>query len=84
MSNELAKTDSGGGVLPAVASGLLPGLGQLINGQTDKAIGVAVSAAATGLVIAKLPLMHHLGHWAFLAVWVYAVGDAFFTRRKKA
>ncbi|MBE7448512.1 MAG: hypothetical protein HS111_06395 [Kofleriaceae bacterium] len=42
MSNALMKSSGGGGsgIVPAVCSAILPGVGQLINGQTDKAIGV--------------------------------------------
>jgi hypothetical protein len=41
MSNALVKSSRGGGsgIVPAVCSALVPGVGQLVNGETDKAIG---------------------------------------------
>ena len=53
MSKALIKRGSGGGdpasgIVPAVASAIIPGVGQLINGETDKAIGVFAVAAISG------------------------------------
>ena len=47
----LMKRSSGSvadGAVPAVASGFVPGLGQLMNGESDKALGVFVVAAICG------------------------------------
>ncbi len=50
MSKALVKTsgDGGNGVVPAVGSLIIPGVGQLINGEGDKALGVFVVSVVTG------------------------------------
>ena len=82
MSNALMRRDGGGGsgVVPAVASAVLPGLGQLINGETDKAIGVFVVAAVCGAsAVAWLPLVGTIG----AVTWIYGVADGYIQGRKK-
>ena len=82
MSNALMKRDGGGGsgVVPAVASAVVPGLGQLINGETDKAIGVFVVAAVAGAsAVSWLPFVGTI--WA--VTWVYGVADGYIQGRKK-
>ena len=86
MSKALVKSSSssGSGVVPAVASFLIPGSGQLINGETDKAIGVFVVAAATGAAfLGGLPLIGGVLGLVHLATHVYAVGDAYIQARRK-
>ena len=89
MSKALVKRSSGGGnaaqgVIPAVCSAILPGVGQLVNGETDKAIGVFVVAAATGAAfLGGLPLIGGVLGLVHLATHVYAVGDAYIQARRK-
>ncbi len=72
------------GLVPAVASAIVPGLGQLINGESDKALGVfAVSAIAGLSVIRWIPL---IGRFAVIVggiTWLYGVADGYFTARKR-
>jgi TM2 domain-containing membrane protein YozV len=86
MSKSLVKSSSSSGsgaagIVPAVASGFVPGLGQLVNGEVDKAIGVFAVSTVAGLgIIGALPL---IGALVGGATWIYGVGDAYFTGRKK-
>jgi len=87
MSNALVKSGGSGGgsgVVPAACSLIIPGVGQLINGETDKAIGVFAVAAVTGLAfVGGLPLIGGVLGLVHLATHVYAVGDAYIQGRKK-
>jgi TM2 domain-containing membrane protein YozV len=86
MSNALVKQSNGGGtgIVPAACSLVIPGVGQLINGETDKAIGVFAVAAVTGLAfLGGLPLIGGVFGLVHLATHVYAVGDAYIQGRKK-
>jgi TM2 domain-containing membrane protein YozV len=89
MSNALIKRGSGGrdnvaGVIPAACSALLPGLGQLLNGETDKGIGMLVVAGISGAsLIGALPLIGALAGWVYGVTWVYSVADGFLVGRKK-
>ena len=85
MSKALVKRSGGGsGVVPAVASALLPGLGQAVNGESDKAIGVMAVYIVSGLgVIGALPIVGWLAGIVGGATWVYGVGDAYLQGRKK-
>jgi len=72
------------GVIAAVASGVLPGLGQLLNGETDKAIGVGVTAVVAGLGIwSSLPLLGTAAAIVGGATWLYGVADGYFTGKRK-
>ena len=86
-SNALVKSSGGGGgsgVVPAVASFFIPGVGQLINGESDKALGVFVVSVATGAAfLIGLPLVGGLFGLAHAATHLYAVGDAYIQGRKK-
>jgi TM2 domain-containing membrane protein YozV len=87
MSNALVKqsgSGGGSGVVPAACSFFIPGVGQLINGETDKAIGVFAVAAVTGLAfVGGLPLIGGVLGIVHLATHVYAVGDAYIQGRRK-
>lgn len=87
MSKELVKYSSeshSSGVVPAVCSFFIPGVGQMINGETDKAIGVFVVAAATGAAfLGGLPILGGILGLVHVATHVYAVGDAWIQGRKK-
>jgi TM2 domain-containing membrane protein YozV len=86
MSKALVKRSSGGGsgIVPAVASGFVPGLGQLINGEGDKALGVFAVAVVTGLsVVGAIPIVGWAAGMVWGATWIYGVADGYFTGRKK-
>jgi hypothetical protein len=86
MSKALVKRGSGGGsgVVPAVASAILPGTGQLINGESDKALGVAaVYLVAGASFLGVLPLVGPLAGAVAGVTWLYAVADGYFTGKKK-
>ena len=72
------------GVVPATASLVVPGVGQLINGQCAKAAGVFGIALATGAAfLTGLPLIGAVIGVAHVATHAYAVGDAYVQARKK-
>jgi len=89
MSKALIKSSGGRadnvrGIVPAVCSAVVPGVGQLINGETDKAIGVFVVAviSASGFV-AAIPLIGSVAGLVYGATWLYGVADGFLEGRKK-
>ena len=88
MSKALVKSSGGGGggdgIVPAVTSLIVPGVGQMINGETDKALGVFVVSVVTGAgFLLGLPLVGGLFGLAHLATHVYAVGDAYIQGKRK-
>lgn len=87
MSKALTKRPRGSvadGLIPAVASGFIPGIGQLLNGEVDKAIGVGVVAIVAGASWwAGIPLIGGIAGLAYTATWIYGVADGYITGRKK-
>ena len=85
MSKALVRQSGGGsGVVPAVCSALIPGVGQLVNGETDKAIGVFVVAAVAGAsFLGAIPLIGSLAGLVYGATWVYGVADGYIQGKKK-
>jgi TM2 domain-containing membrane protein YozV len=87
MSKALVKrggSGGGSGVVPAVASAIIPGVGQLVNGETDKAIGVFAVSVVAGLgFLGAIPLVGTVAALVGGATWLYAVGDAYVTGRRK-
>jgi hypothetical protein len=86
MSKALVKSSggSGNGVVPAVASLLIPGVGQLINGEGDKALGVfVVSVATAAAFLGGLPIIGTVLGLVHGATHIYAVGDAYIQGKKK-
>ena len=81
------KRDSGSaasGAVPAVASFFIPGLGQLINGEGDKALGVFAVWGIAGLgVVGAIPIIGWAAGLVVGATTIYAVADGYFTGRKK-
>jgi len=74
----------GSGIVPAVCSAVVPGVGQLINGETDKAIGVFAVWGVAGLgFLGAIPLVGPLAALVGGATWLYGVGDAYVTGRRK-
>lgn len=89
MSKALVKSgrgkgDGAGGLVPAVCSAIIPGVGQLVNGETDKAIGVFVVAAISGAsLVGAIPLIGSVAGLIYGATWLYGVADGFVQGRKK-
>ena len=72
------------GLIPAACSALIPGLGQLVNGDIDKAIGVFVVAVVTGAsFVGAIPLLGSVAGLVYGATWLYGVADGFLEGRKK-
>jgi TM2 domain-containing membrane protein YozV len=84
MSKALVRRSSGGGAVPALCSAVLPGIGQLVNGETDKAIGVLVVAGVSGLsFLGAIPLIGTVAGLVYTATWVYAVADGYVQGKRK-
>lgn len=85
MSKALVKSGGGGsGVVPGVCSALLPGLGQVVNGESDKGVGMmAVALIAGAGFVGALPLIGWLAGPVYAVTWVYSVADAAIQGRKK-
>jgi hypothetical protein len=73
---------SGSGVVPAVCSALIPGVGQLVNGETDKAVGVFAVALVCGLAHG-VPIIGGVAALVGAVTWLYGVGDAYVQGKKK-
>ncbi len=83
MSKALVRRSARGGVVPAVCSAFVPGVGQLLNGETEKAIGVFVVAGVSGLsFLGAIPVLGSLAGLVYAGTWLYGVADAFVTGRK--
>jgi TM2 domain-containing membrane protein YozV len=84
MTKSLVKRSKARGVVPAAASFVVPGVGQLMNGQGSKALGVFGIAMATGAAfLTGLPILGGVIGLTHLATHAYAVGDAYVQARKK-
>lgn len=89
MSNALVKSDrrsgrGGSGIVPAVCSALVPGVGQLVNGETDKAIGVfVVAAVSASSLLGAIPVVGWLAGLVYSATWLYGVADGFVQGRRR-
>ena len=78
------KPDNVAGILPAVCSAIVPGVGQLLNGETDKALGVfVVAVVSASSLIGTLPVLGPLAGLVYGATCVYAVADGFLQGRRK-
>jgi hypothetical protein len=89
MSKALVKSvrgrNGGSGIIPAVCSAFIPGVGQLINGDTDKAIGVfVVAAVSASSLLGAIPLIGGVAGLVYGATWLYGVADGFIQGRRKA
>ena len=85
MSKALVKRGNGGaGVVPAACSAVVPGLGQLVNGEGDKALGVFVVATVAGAsFLASIPLIGTVAAAVAGVTWLYGVADGYVQGRKK-
>src|SRR5213075_2244980 len=87
MSKALMRQSGGGsGVVTAVCSAIIPGVGQLVNGQTDKAVGVfavgvfAVAVAAS--LLHGVPIIGGIAALVGFGTWLYGIGDAYVTGKR--
>ena len=84
MSNALVRRGGGSGFVPAACSLIVPGVGQLVNGETDKAIGVFAVWGIAGLgFLGAIPLIGGVAALVGVAPHLYAVGDAYVQGRRK-
>jgi hypothetical protein len=85
MSKALVKRGGGGtGVVPAVCSAVIPGVGQLVNGEGDKALGVFAVAVVSGAgFLGAIPLIGTVAGLVYAGTWLYGVADGFVQGRKK-
>lgn len=89
MSKALVRSTRGGkdnvaGIVPAVASALIPGLGQLLNGDGDKALGVFAVAAISGAsFLGAIPLLGGAAALVYAGTWLYGVADGFLEGRRR-
>ncbi|MBK9033753.1 MAG: hypothetical protein IPL61_21220 [Myxococcales bacterium] len=84
MSKALVRRGGGSGIVPAVCSLFVPGVGQLVNRETDKAIGVFAVWGIAGLgLIGAIPLIGGVAALVGVATHIYAVGDAYVQGRRK-
>ena len=89
MSKALMKQPSSGGskmdgVVPAIASAIVPGVGQLINGQGDKAIGVFATWFVAGAsILGGIPVIGTVAGLVATGTWIYGVADGYITGKKK-
>ena len=82
MSKALMRQSGGGsGVVPAVCSAVIPGVGQLVNGETEKAIGVFAVALVAG-ALHGVPIIGGIAALVGLGTWLYGVGDAYITGKR--
>lgn len=71
-------------MVPAVCSALIPGVGQLVNGETDKAIGVAAVFFISGAsFLGAIPLIGSVAGLVGAATWLYGVADGYIQGKKK-
>ncbi|MBW2731808.1 MAG: hypothetical protein JRH20_05400 [Deltaproteobacteria bacterium] len=84
MSRALVKQSKAKGVVPAVASGFVPGLGQLLNGESDKAIGVFGVSLVAGLGLwSAIPILGGVAGLVAGGTWLYGVVDGYRGARRK-
>jgi TM2 domain-containing membrane protein YozV len=90
MSKALVKSarskgrGEGAGIVPAVCSAIVPGVGQLVNGEADKALGVfAVAAVSASSLLHVIPVLGSVAGLVYGATWLYGVADGFVQGRRK-
>jgi TM2 domain-containing membrane protein YozV len=84
IKSSRGRRDNVAGVIPAACSALVPGLGQLVNGDTDKALGVFAVAAVSGLgFLHVIPILGSVAGLVYGATWLYGVADGYLEGRKK-
>jgi TM2 domain-containing membrane protein YozV len=76
--NNIVKSKNGMYVIPAVASAIIPGLGQLIKGHLPKALmffGIWIAFGIIGFLVTRIPI---IGWLIPVLLWLINVGDALF------
>jgi hypothetical protein len=67
-----------------VCSAVVPGVGQLVNGEGDKALGVFAVAVVSGAsFLGAIPLIGTVAGVVYAATWLYGVADGYVTGKKK-
>ena len=84
MGNALMRRGGGSGVVPGVAGLLIPGLGQLINGEGDKALGMFSIWAIAGLgIVGAIPVVGWLAGGVVTGMHIVGGVDGYVRGRKK-
>ena len=84
MSKALVRRGGGNGVVPAVCSAVIPGVGQLVNGETEKAIGVfAVAVVAGSSFLGAIPLLGAAAGVVYGVTWLYGVADGYIQGKRR-
>lgn len=80
----IRRSNNANGVVPAVCSAIIPGVGQLVNGETEKAIGVfAVAAVSASSFLGAIPLLGAAAGLVYAATWIYSVADGYLTGKNR-
>ena len=72
----MIRRSKGGGIVPAACSWFIPGLGQLVNGDSNKALGVFAVCAAAGLAT-QLPIIGGIAAVVAGGSWIYGIANAY-------
>ena len=84
MSSLVPKGSTTKGLFAGIASALVPGSGQIINGQSDKGLGMATVAIGSGIVAwLGLPLISTVASVVWLGTAGYSAIDAYLTGKGK-
>lgn len=83
MSKALTRRGRSGAV-PAVASLIIPGAGQILNREPDKAFVIfALWLGAALALLGAFPLSGGVAALVFIGTHVCAIGDAYVTGRRR-
>jgi hypothetical protein len=67
-----------------VCSAVVPGLGQLVNGETDKAIGVFAVFTVAGLsFLGVIPVIGTVAAAVGGVTWLYGVADGYVQGKRR-
>ena len=76
----MVRRSNGGGIVPAACSWFIPGLGQLVNGDSSKAIGVFAVCGIAALAT-QLPLIGGIAAVVAGGTWIYGIANAYTGKR---
>ena len=76
----MVRRSKGGGIIPAACSWFIPGLGQLVNGDSNKALGVFV-VCGVAVLATQLPLIGGIAALVAGGTWLYGVANAYTGKR---
>ena len=78
-------TATSSGLLPAACSAVVPGVGQLVNGEPGKALGVLVVATLAGAnFLGALPLLRSVAGAIYGATLIHSLADGFVRGRRRS